>query len=477
MRTNLTENGERNVVKGENHMENNRAQWGSKIGFILAAAGSAVGLGNIWKFPGKAYNCGGGAFLLVYIIMVALIGTTVMMAEFTVGRNAHKNALGSFRAISQKWGFAGGLGVLTGFIILCYYCQVGGWTMKYIYAYIAEAKMVYADPTAYFLGMLGANGFPLQGAVIFPLIFLFLTAFILSHGTAGIEKMSKVLMPLLFVLLIGLMIRSCTLPGADAGLKYMLNVDFSTINSNAILVALGQAFFSLSLGMGIMVTYASYLSDEDNLISNTAIVCTLDTLVALFAGFMIIPAVFATGIAPGMGGGFGFATLAGVFMAIPGGQLIGTVFYFLLFFAAITSSTSILEGTIAFLVEEKGFERKKALLGASIVIFIIGVMYTLSQAYMNLKGIWISGDGISYPIFGDFLEYLTDRLLLPLGAFFTTVFVGWIWGTDNSVEEATSYGKFKFTLAPVYKFIVKILDPIAIGAIIIAGLVFGMSIS
>ena len=159
--------------------------------------------------------------------------------------------------------------------------------------------------------------------------------------------MSKVLMPLLFVLLIGLMIRSCTLPGADAGLKYMLNVDFSTINSNAILVALGQAFFSLSLGMGIMVTYASYLSDEDNLISNTGIVCVLDTLVALFAGFMIIPAVFATGIAPGMGGGFGFATLAGVFMAIPGGQLIGTVFYFLLFFAAITSSTSILEGTIA----------------------------------------------------------------------------------------------------------------------------------
>ena len=455
----------------------NRGQFGSKLGFILSAAGSAVGLGNIWKFPGKAYNCGGGAFLLVYIIMVALIGTTVMMAEFTVGRNAHKNALGSFRAISQKWGFAGGLGVLTGFIILCYYCQVGGWTMKYIYAYIAEAKMVYADPTAYFLGMLGANGFPLQGAIIFPLIFLFLTAFILSHGTAGIEKMSKVLMPLLFVLLIGLMIRSCTLPGADAGLKYMLNVDFSTINGVAILTALGQAFFSLSLGMGVMMTYASYLSNEDNLISNTAIVCTLDTLVALFAGFMIIPAVFATGIAPGMGGGFGFATLAGVFMAIPGGQLIGTVFYFLLFFAAITSSTSILEGTIAFLVEEKGFERKKALFGASIVIFIIGVMYTLSQAYMNLKGVWISGDGISYPIFGDFLEYLTDRLLLPLGAFFTTVFVGWIWGTDNSVEEATSYGKFKFTLAPVYKFIVKILDPIAIGAIIIAGLVFGMSIS
>ena len=455
----------------------NRGQFGSKLGFILSAAGSAVGLGNIWKFPGKAYACGGGAFLLIYIIMVAVIGTTVMMAEFTVGRKTHKNAIGAFREIHNKWGFAGGIGVLTGFIILCYYCQVGGWTMKYIYAYIVEAKTVYADPMGYFLGMLGANGFPLQGAVIFPLIFLFLTAFILSHGTAGIEKMSTVLMPLLFLLLIGLMIRSCTLPGADVGLKYMLHVDFSTINSNAILVALGQAFFSLSLGMGIMVTYASYLSNDDNLISNTAIVCTLDTLVALFAGFMIIPAVFATGIDPGMGGGFAFATLAGVFQSIPGGTLFGLLFYFLLFFAAVTSSTSIMEGSIAFLVEEKGMKRNHALLGVSVLVFIIGLFYTLSQVYMNIKGVWISKNGIEYPIFGDFLEYLTDRLLLPLGALFSVICVGWIWGPDKSAEEASSYGKFKFSLAPVYKFIVKIIDPIAIGVIIIAGLVFGMSIS
>ena len=455
----------------------NRGQFGSKLGFILSAAGSAVGLGNIWKFPGKAYACGGGAFLLVYILMVALIGTTVMMAEFTVGRKTHKNAIGAFREINSKWGFAGGLGVLTGFIILCYYCQVGGWTMKYIYAYIVEAKTVYADPMGYFLGMLGVNGFPLQGAVIFPLIFLFLTAYILSHGTAGIEKMSTVLMPLLFLLLIGLMIRSCTLPGADAGLKYMLNVDFSTITSNAILVALGQAFFSLSLGMGIMVTYASYLSSEDNLISNTGIVCVLDTLVALFAGFMIIPAVFATGIDPGMGGGFAFATLAGVFQSIPGGTLFGLLFYFLLFFAAVTSSTSIMEGSVAFLTEEKGMKRNHALIGVSVLVFIIGLFYTLSQAYMNIKGIWISKNGLEYPIFGDFLEYLTDRLLLPLGALFSVICVGWIWGPDKSVEEASSYGKFKFSLAPVYKFIVKILDPIAIGVIIVAGLVFGMSIS
>ena len=457
----------------------NRGQFGSKLGFILSAAGSAVGLGNIWKFPGKAYFCGGGAFLIVYLIIVALVGTTVMMAEFTVGRKTHKNAIGAMRELNAKWSWVGGLGVLTGFIILCYYCQVGGWAIKYIVAYIADVHTVWADPTAYFLNnLLGADGtFPVQGAIIYPFIFLFLTAYIISHGTAGIEKMSTILMPVLYILLIGLKIRSCTLPGADEGLKYMLHVDFSTINGVAILTALGQAFFSLSLGMGVMMTYASYLSNDDNLVSNTAIVCTLDTLVALFAGFMIIPAVFATGIAPGMGGAFGFATLAGVFMAIPGGQFIGMLFYFLLFFAAITSSTSILEGTVAFLVEEKGIARKKALIGASIIIFIVGVLYTLSQANMNIKGIWISGSGVSYPIFGDFLEYMTDRLLRPLGAFFTTLFVGWVWGTDNSVQEATSNGKFKFSLAPAYKFIVKILDPIAIGAIIAAGMIFDMAIS
>ena len=454
----------------------NRAEFGSTLGFILSAAGSAVGLGNIWKFPGKAYACGGGAFLIIYLLIVAVVGTSVMMAEFTIGRKTHRGSVGALRMLNEKFAWIGGLGVLTGFIIVCYYCQVGGWAMYYVAAYITDVQTVWADPMAYFLGMLGANGFPI-GALGWGFVFMVLTAWIISHRTACIEKMSTILMPILFVLLIGLMIRSCTLPGASEGIAYMLHVDWSTINGTAILTALGQAFFSLSLGMGVMITYASYLSSEDNLVSNTGIVCVLDTLVALFAGFMIIPAVFATGIAPGMGGAFGFATLAGVFMAIPGGQFIGMLFYFLLFFAAVTSSTSILEGTVAFLVEEKGWERKRALVICCIVMEIVGLLYLLSQVYMNLKGIWISRDGLQFPIFGDFLEYLTDRLLLPLGAFFTTFFVGWVWGPDNSVKEATSDGKYKFSLAAPYKFLVKFVDPIAIGAIIIAGMVFGMSIS
>ncbi|WP_352399470.1 sodium-dependent transporter [Anaerotignum sp.] len=456
----------------------NRGQFGSKLGFILSAAGSAVGLGNIWKFPGKAYNCGGGAFLVIYILMVALIGTTVMLAEFVIGRKTQKNAIGAIRELNSKYSWIGGLGILTGFIILCYYCQVGGWTIKYIIAYITESATVYADPTAYFLDMLGVNGFPLEGAIIYPLIFLGLTSFIISRGVAdGIEKLSKFLMPLLFILLIGLMIRACTLPGASEGVAYMLHFDASTISGNTFLVALGQAFFSLSLGMGVMITYASYLSKEDNLISNTGVVCVLDTCVALFAGFMIIPAVFATGIDPGMGGGFAFATLAGVFKSIPGGTIFGLLFYSLLFFAAITSSISILEGTVAYLVEEKGLERKKTVVWVSVVLFAIGIFYTLSQAYLNIKGVWFTVEGIQFPIFGDFMEYLTDRLLLPFGAFFTTVFVGWIWGTDNAIKEATSDGKYKFALAPFWAFLVKFAAPIAILCIIVAGLFLGMSIS
>lgn len=457
----------------------NRGQFGSKIGFILAAAGSAVGLGNIWKFPGKAYNGGGGAFILVYICLVALIGATVMLGEFVLGRKTKKNAIGAIRELNSKFAWVGGLGVLTGFIILCYYVQVGGWVIKYIVAYITEASAVYADPLAYFLNMLGADGkFPLQGAIIYPAIFTLLTIFIITRGVAeGIEKMSKILMPGLFILLIGLMIRSMTLPGAGEGVAYLLHVDLSVINAGVILSALGQAFFSLSLGMGVMITYGSYLNKEDNLVSNTGIVCLLDTLVALFAGFMIIPAVFATGVAPGMGGGFAFASLAGVFAAIPGGTIFGILFYFLLFFAAVTSSTSILEGTVAFLIEEKGFERKKTTIAVGCIIFVIGIFYTLAQAYLPLKGIWIDGTGISYPGFGDWMEFLTDRLLMPFGALFTCLFVGWIWGPKNGIQEATSDGKYKFALAGAWSFLIKFAAPIAIAAVILGGMVFGMALS
>ncbi|MFI3173698.1 MAG: sodium-dependent transporter [Bacillota bacterium] len=457
----------------------NRGQFASKLGFILSAAGSAVGLGNIWKFPGKAYNGGGGSFLLVYILMIALIGTTVMLAEFVVGRKTQKNAIGALRELNKKYTWVGGLGILTGFIILCYYCQVGGWTIHYIVGYITESATVYADPTAYFYDMLGiGTTFPIKGAIVFPLIFLILNAFIISRGVSGgIEKVSTILMPVLFLLLIGLMIRACTLPGASEGLAYMFSFDFSKMSGETFLIALGQAFFSLSLGMGVMITYSSYLSKDENLISNTGIICVLDTCVALFAGFMIIPAVFATGVEPGAGGGFAFISLAAVFEAMPGGTIFAILFYSLLFFAAVTSSISIMQGTIAYLTEEKGWDKKKALGIISIIIFIVGTLYTLSQGHMDIKGIWWSLDGISYPGFGDFLEFLTDRLLLPVGALAITVFVGWVWGMDNAIKEATSDGKYAFSLASVWTVLLKYVAPAGIACIIIGGILFGMALS
>ena len=371
----------------------NRGQFGSKLGFILSAAGSAVGLGNIWKFPGKAYFCGGGAFLIIYLIIVALVGTTVMMAEFTVGRKTHKNAVGAMRELNAKWSWVGGLGVLTGFIILCYYCQVGGWAMKYIVAYIVDVKTIWADPTAYFLNnLLGADGtFPLQGAVIFPFIFLFLTAYIISHGTAGIEKMSKLLMPLLFIMLIALMIRSCTLPGADDGLKYMLNVDFSTINGVAILTALGQAFFSLSIAGNGTIIYGSYLSDEENIPASAARVAFFDTLAACLAALVIIPAMATTGSQLDQGGpGLMFIFLPNLFHSMPGGSLFAIIFFVAVLFAGMTSLLNLYETPIATLQEKFNFARVPACLTIGIIGIVVSIcIQGIVSGWMDVLSIYI----------------------------------------------------------------------------------------
>lgn len=453
-----------------------RGQWASNIGFILAAAGSAVGLGNIWKFPGVAYNNGGGAFLILYIIIVFLIGSTVMLAEFSVGRNTQKNAVGAFRSLDRRFTWVGSIGILTGFIILCYYGHVGGWVMKYIFAYATDATGVFVDPTNYFLNFLGADGnFPVQAAVIFPLIFMAITVFIITKGVSeGIEKVSKVLMPALFVILIVIAIRSVTLPGAMEKLTQFLVVDFGKLNGTSVLAALGQAFFSLSLGMGVMVTYGSYLSRKENLVRNTLTVCSLDTLVALLAGLAIIPAVLVSGIEVSGGGGFAFISLATVFQGMPFGAFFGMLFYILLFFAALTSAISILEGTVAFVSEELNLNRKKVTIILGIVMFAIGMLYTLGQAYSGMTGIWLDVNGITYPPFGDFMEYVTDRLLMPICALAFCIFVGWFWGIERATQEITSGGKYGFALKGIWTILVKFIAPIAIIVIILSGFgVFG----
>jgi len=451
-----------------------RGQWATNIGFILAAAGSAVGLGNIWKFPRLAFGNGGSAFILIYFAIVFLIGATVMITEFTVGRNAQKNAVGSLRAIDKKWTFIGGMGILTGFIILSYYSHVGGWVLKYCVAYLTGAGDVYADPTNFFLqDILGAGGtFPLEGAIIYPFIFIAITAFVVIKGVSnGIEKLNKVLMPMLFVLLILLFIRGITIEGASEGLKYLLYPDFSKVDANVVLAALGQAFFSLSLGMGVMCTYGSYLSKEENLVKNTFLICSLDTAVALLAGFAMIPIAFSAGIAITEGGnaGFAFISLASAFESMPLGTAFGALFYILLLFAAITSAISILEGTVAYVTEELNIGRTVAASGLAVIMFGIGILYTLSQAYANIKGIWFDANGVSYPVFGDFMEFMTDKLLMPLGALLFCILVGWIWGVDKAADEISSQGRYPFKLKAAYTIMVKFVAPIAIILIMLSG--------
>lgn len=451
-----------------------RGQWATNIGFILAAAGSAVGLGNIWKFPRMAYGSGGGAFILIYLVIVFLIGATVMITEFTVGRNAQKNAVGALRVIDKRWTFIGGMGILTGFIILSYYSHVGGWVLKYCVEYLTGASGVYADPTNFFLvDILGmGTSFPIQGALIYPFIFIGITAFVVIKGVSGgIEKLNKVLMPALFGLLILLAIRGVTIEGASAGLKYLLYPDFSKVTADVVLAALGQAFFSLSLGMGVMATYGSYLSKEENLVKNTFMICSLDTLVALLAGFSMIPIAFAAGIDIAAGGnaGFAFISLAGAFQSMPFGTAFGALFYILLLFAAITSAISILEGTVAYVTEELKIGRTKAALGLSAIMFGIGIIYTTSQACKNIKGIWFDANGISYPVFGDMMEFMTDKLLMPLGALLFCILVGWVWGVDKAADEISSNGKYNFKLKGIYTVMVKFVAPIAILLIMLGG--------
>jgi NSS family neurotransmitter:Na+ symporter len=258
----------------------------------------------------------------------------------------------------------------------------------------------------------------------------------------------------------------------------MLTPDFSKVSGETFLIALGQAFFSLSLGMSIMITYGSYLKKEENLAKNTALICGMDTLAAFLAGFMVIPAVFATGVTPGKGGGFAFIHLAAVFDNMPAGAFFGFLFYLLLWFAAMTSAISLLEGQVAAVTEQKNMDRKKTAIGLAALMFLVGIFYTISQASVNLKGIWFDvTNGITFPALGDFMEYLTDRLLIPINALLACILAGWVWGAKNGVEEIRQGGKFQFKLAGVWTTSVKYVAIAGIVLIIIFGLIFGMELS
>lgn len=443
-------------------MATHRGQWGTRLGFILAAAGSAVGLGNIWKFPYMAGENGGAAFLIIYLVLVFSIGLSVMLCEFVIGRAAERNPVGAYAALKGgRWKNAGFLGVAAGFIILSFYSVVAGWAVAYIFK-ATGGLLTTSDPAALgrIFGEFSAN--PLQ-PLFYHGLFMALTVLVIIGGiNGGIERTCRILLPLLFVLLVVLAIRSLTLPGAMAGLKFFLAPDFSKVTAATFNGALSQAFFSLSLGMGAMITYASYLSREVNLTRATLMVTLCDTSVAIIAGLVIMPAVFAFSFDPSAGPGLVFITLPAVFAQMPLGVVFAVLFFVLLVIAALTSAVSLLEVVVAYFVDERGWQRRRAAAIIGTIIFLLGIPSPLS---FGVGGEFTLG-GRNF--FG-WMDFVGTSILLPAGGISVSLFVGWAI-LPKALDEASSDGKHPFPLASVWIFISRWIAPAAIGWILISGL-------
>lgn len=441
-----------------------RDSFGSRAGVIAAAAGSAVGLGNIWRFPYVLGENGGGAFLLIYLGFILAIGFPVMLAELTIGRRAQKNALGSFKKLApgKKWYLVGLMGIVAAFLILAFYSTIAGWTLEYLVQAVGNQ---FSGKNA---GQLKDSFETFQSGtwrpIIWQLVFMFLTGYIVFAGVKnGIEKYTKILMPLLIVLIIVVCIRSLTLPDAGKGLTFLFKPDFSKITWSVILDALGQAAFSLSIGMGTLITYGSYIKKSENLPVTALQVSAADTLIAILAGVMIFPAVFAFDIDPAEGFGLVFIVLPNIFAQMVGGQIFGIIFFLLLAIAALTSTVSVLEVVVAYFAEELKMTRKKATIIGSIAISVIGVFATLS--FGPLKETTILGR----TLFGLFNE-LSANILLPLGAILIVIFVGWHLGKKVVADEISNEGTLKVRFLKLFMIIVKFIAPIAITLVFLYGL-------
>lgn len=435
-------------------MENkSRDSWGSKFGFIMAAAGSAIGLGNLWKFPYLAGQNGGGAFVVVYLLIVILLGFTMMLGELALGRKTRLNQYGAYKKIKKVFGPIGFMGVLTAFLIVAFYCVVGGWVLKYIFQYIVGGVTA-ADKMAYFGDFIASPVEPIIWTALFMLITLVI---VLGGVSGGIERASKILMPLLFVFLIVIVVRSVTLPGAGAGLEYYLKPDFSKFNFNVLVSAMGQVFFSLSLGMGILVTYGSYMSGDEDLPQNALIIPTLDTLIALLAGFAIIPAVFAYNMEVTAGPGLIFGTLPNIFQNMPLGNIFGLMFFILVLFAAITSSISLLEVPVSWAMDSLKWSRNRAVAIIATAALIIGILCSLSFGVWDFK--FTIFDAKGQGLF-DFLDYFTSNILLPLGGLSLSLFYTFAWGYEKAFDEIRQGHGGQFKMGAFWKYSMMIGVPI-----------------
>lgn len=427
-------------------MTRTREHWGSRIGFILAASGSAVGLGNIWKYPHMAGEHGGAAFTLVYLICILVVGLPILLAELAIGRRTQLNPVGAFWTLSgsRRWKWVGFFGVAAAFIILSFYSVVGGWTIKYTFLALTGA---FADlnPGSDVAARM-YSGFidkPFEPA-LWHLLFMALCILIIARGVKnGIERWSKILMPLLIVILVVLVIRGITLEGSMEGIRFLFQPKWSDLDASGVVAALGHSFFTISLGMGTMITYGSYLRSDSDLLKSGLAIILLDTAVALLAGIAIFTAVFAFGQNPAEGEGLIFVVLPTLFPQIPGGAFFGILFFFLLFVAALTSAVSILEVVTAYFIDEKGWGRSRATFIFGGIIASVGVLASLS----------LSGYNILSPLgditFFGLLNAVSYKYMLPIGGFLTAVFVVIRWGVPQFIEELKTGISWPRVPAPV----------------------------
>ena len=432
----------------------------------MAAAGGAVGLGNIWRYPYMLGQNGGGAFLLVNMFFVLAIGIPLMMTEFVIGRRTQSNVVGAYRKLSPKhkgWIALGYFGILAAILIYAFYSVVAGWTLNYI-VMACTNQLSGLTPTEVadtFANFTAGSFWP----VLYQFLFLALTALVISFGVQkGIEKISKILMPVLFILLLLMVVRSLTLPGAKEGLHFLFKPDFSKLTGAGVLGALGQSFFSLSLGMGAMITYGSYIRKEDSLFKTSLWISICDLMVAILAGVVIFPAVFSFGMDPAGGPQLVYVVLPNVFNSMPMGGLFAAVFFLLLGIAALTSTISLQEIIVAFNVEELHWSRRKSSIISMISIFVIGIFCTLS--FGPIKHWTLFGRTIF-----DLFDLITASYLMPIGALLMTIFLGWFYPKVEVKDEITNGGTLKGKLFEVYYFILRFVAPIALLIIIVSGIV------
>ena len=438
----------------------NRASFSGRLGVILATAGSAVGLGNVWRFPYMAGENGGAVFILIYIVCVLLLGIPCMISEFIIGRHGQANTARAFRKLSKGsvWSLIGYMGVLTGFLITGYYAVVAGWCLQYVWASLVGHMQ--GNPEYFKQYFAEFSGDPVK-PIFWTVIILGITYLIIEHGVRdGIERASKLLMPTLFLLLLIIVGASCMLPGAEKGIEFLFKPDFSAINSDVFLAALGQSFYSLSIAMGCICTYASYFSKETNLTNSAVQIGIIDSLVAILAGLMIFPAAFSVGINPDSGPSLIFITLPNVFQqafsAMPTvGYIISLLFFLLLSLAALTSLMSLHEVSTAFLQEEMSISRKKAAVIVTVATCVIGAFCSLSLGAVESLAFF------KRTMF-DWFDFVTGQIFLPVVGFLTCIFIGWFVPHKIVRDEFTNWGTLRGRFFHFYLFLVKYVCPICI---------------